>query len=117
VSKPITLDFSKFFPGDHSFVAVKARATYGDDFFVTLAFGDGDNKVTYFIDEYNMRDSLKQMNTMMEMLDKTMEFLHKASGMPEMPNRPTTGSFFNIPEESKPATKAAPKKKKAAAKK
>lgn len=116
MSKAITLDFSKFFPVDHSFVAVKARATHGDDFFVNLAFGDGDNKVTYFIDEHNMRESLKQMQSMMEMLDKTVEFLQKTSGLPELP-KVATPSVFNWAEETKPAKKAAPKKKKAAAKK
>lgn len=113
MSKAITLDFSKFFPVDHSFMAVKARATSGDDFFVNMSFGDGDSKVTYFIDEYNSREALKQVQFMMDMLGKTSEFLEKAFALPPAEKVLKEYKFLNV----EPAKKAAPKKKKAAAKK
>ena len=85
MSKTVSLDFSKFFPTDQSFVAVKARASQGDDFYVNLAFGDGENKVTYYASEYNAKEILKQMQSMLEGLEKSMEFLQKAITLPVSP--------------------------------
>jgi len=114
MAKAVTLDFSKFFPTSHSFVAVKARASHGDDFFVNLTFGDGDNKVTYFIDEYNQKEVLKQMQTMLEGLEKTMEFVQKATSMPV----PEASDWFGaLVSEANKEPKKAPSKKKAAPKK
>lgn len=117
MAKAINLDFSKFFPTDQSFVAVKARASHGDDFYVNLAFGDGENKVTYYASEHNAKETLKQMQSMLEGLEKSMEFLQKAITMPvglEEIN-PAISWFDNIQAGmSKAPAKKAAKKKKAA---
>jgi len=115
MSKSINLDFSKFFPTDHSFVAVKARAATGDDFFVNLAFGDGENKVSYFINEYNSKEALKQMQLMMESLEKTMEFVQKATSLPV--SKAEDWPLAHLLKMPKQETAKAPSKKKAAAKK
>lgn len=114
MAKAINLDFSKFFPSDQSFVAIKARAQHGDDFFVNMSFGDGDNKVTYFINEYNTKEALKQMQTMLEGLEKTMEFVQKVAAMPSL-EEANAGWFDSLIPVTKPAKKAG--KKKAADKK
>ena len=114
MAKAVNLDFSKFFPSDQSFVAVKARASHGDDFYVNLSFGDGENKVTYFINEFNTKESLKQMQTMLESLEKTMEFVQKVSTLPVL-EKDGSSWFDSLIPVSKPAKKAA--KKKAVAKK
>ena len=114
MAKAVNLDFSKFFPSDQSFVAVKARASHGDDFYVNLSFGDGENKVTYFINEFNTKESLKQMQTMLESLEKTMEFVQKVSTLPIL-EKADSNWFDSLIPVSKPAKKAA--KKKAVAKK
>lgn len=82
MAKSVKLDFSKFFPSDQSFVVVKANATHGDDFYVNLSFGDGDNKVQYWINEYNTKESLKQMQAMIEAMEKAFEFTQKALSLP-----------------------------------
>lgn len=113
MAKSVKLDFSKFFPGDQSFVALKASAAHGDDFYVNLAFGDGDNKVTYWISEHNTKESIKQMQALLEATEKALEFAQKAMAMP------TTGGsnwLDTLLAEAKPETKK-PAKKKAASKK
>lgn len=114
MAKSINLDFSKFFPSDQSFVAIKARAQHGDDFYVNMSFGDGDNKVTYFVNEYNTKEALKQMQTMLDGLEKTMEFIQKAAAMPTF-EASNADWFDSLLPVDKPAKKAG--KKKAAAKK
>lgn len=114
MAKSINLDFSKFFPSDQSFVAIKARAQHGDDFYVNMSFGDGDNKVTYFINEYNTKEALKQMQTMLEGLEKTMEFVQKVALLPTV-EADNPSWFETLIPVSKPDKKAG--KKKVAAKK
>lgn len=112
MAKAVNLDFSKFFPSDQSFVAVKARASHGDDFYVNLAFGDGENKVTYYVSEHNVKEAIKQMQTMLEGLEKTMEFVQKATALPSV-FEPSQGAnwFDSLLEPKAPAKKAAKKKK------
>jgi uncharacterized protein YqgV (UPF0045/DUF77 family) len=112
MAKSVTLDFSKFFPTNHSFVAVRARAQHENDFFVNLAFGDGENKVSFYVDEYNVKEALKQMQTMMESLEKTMEFVQKATTMPA----PGENDWFTTLLATKQEDKKVPAKKKAAKK-
>ena len=112
MSKAINLDFSKFFPADQSFVSVRARASHGDDFYVNLAFGDGENKVTYYVSEHNVKESLKQMQTMLEGLEKTMEFVQKTSALPVVDSKSSTDWFENLLAVPKKSAK-----KKAASKK
>jgi hypothetical protein len=113
MAKSVKLDFSRFFPSDQSFVALKANAARGDDFYVNLSFGDGDNKVTYWINEYNTKESIKQMQAVLEATEKALEFAQKAMAMPT-----DRGSnwFDTLMSEVKPETKK-PAKKKAASKK
>jgi hypothetical protein len=117
MSKAVSLDFSKFFPTDQSFVAVKARASQGDDFYVTLAFGDGENKVTYYASEHNAKDVMKQMQFMLEGLEKSMEFLQKAIMLPVSPEEvnPVFKWFDNAQAAvaKAPVMKATKKKKSA----
>lgn len=111
MSKAINLDFSKFFPSDQSFVSVRARAAHGDDFFVNLAFGDGENKVTYFVGEHNVKEALKQMQTMLEGLEKSMEFVQKAAALPVMDASQDKWFLSMLDKPKAPAKKAAKKKK------
>jgi hypothetical protein len=117
MSKAVSLDFSKFFPTDQSFVAVKARASQGDDFYVNLAFGDGENKVTYYASEHNAKEILKQMQFMLEGLEKSMEFLQKAITLPVSPEEvnPVFKWFDNAQAAiaKAPVMKATKKKKSA----
>lgn len=108
MAKSVKLDFSRFFPSDQSFVAVKANASHGDDFYVNLAFGDGDNKVTYWVSEYNTKESIKQMQALLEATEKALEFAQKAMAMPTSYD----GSWLDkLLTEEKPAAKKPAKKK------
>jgi hypothetical protein len=114
--KSVNLDFSKFFPKNHSFVSVRGVARHGDDFTVNLSFGDGEHKVTYYVTEYNTQNAMKQMQAMLDSLEKAMEFVQKATAMPrELENPPMSDWFKSLDLDVNPAKK--PAKKKAASKK
>lgn len=116
MAKTVTLDFSKFFPTNQSFVSVRGNARHGDDFFVNLAFGDGDNKVTYYVSEYNTKEALKQMQAMLESIDKAVEFVSKAMALPPEERKSIDLPWLkDLALDDKPAKKAV--KKKAAPKK
>jgi hypothetical protein len=121
MAKSINLDFSKFFPSDQAFVAVKATARNKDDFYANLIFGDGENKVSFFLNEYTEKETLKRMQVMIEAFEKTMEFLQKASQLPSAVQAADTDWLKlklwepNSAEKKPAAKKKAPAKKKAAA--
>ena len=117
MAKADVLDISKFFSKDHSFAAVKGELSNGDDFYLNLTFGDGENKVTYFISDFNAKESIKQMQVMQEYVEKSIEFVQKALSVPVKVDDvyPAVKWFDSLqqPTSVKPANKAAKKKKSA----
>jgi hypothetical protein len=114
MAKEKALEFSKFYPKDQSFYAVNARVSHGDDFFLNITLGDGDNKVTYFVSEHNWKEMEKQIKSMMNAFEESLTFLQKAVATPVLDDAiPAIKWFDNVQKAvstKAPAKKAAKKK-------
>jgi hypothetical protein len=113
------VSFSKFFPDTQSFVVVKGMAKGLDDFWMQLDIGDGVEKASFNITEYNRKQSVEMLKAMQKAIQESLEFFESAMSLPPLYTEKSTTSLsqFFKDLEVEPVKKAPTKKKKTAAKK
>ena len=119
------LNFSKFFPSTQSFVVVTGKAKAPDDFFLQIDIGDGIEKTSFNISEYNSKQSMEMLRAMNKAIQESLEFFERTMKLPAIPSAVGTvtqwDDFFKVAkpvaEDKKPAAKKPAAKKKASTKK
>lgn len=113
------INFSKFFPSTQSFVVVTGKAKAPDDFFLQIDIGDGVDKASFHVGDYNSKQSMEMLRTINKAVQESLQFFERAMKMPDVAalDLKDWGNVFKVADTKVAAKKKPAAKKKAAAKK
>ena len=78
-----TVKFSKFFPGDNSFVDLDGAFRDANDWWVDITLQTGlRDSAQLWVSDYKPQDSIKQLRALLEATQKAIDFAEKCMAAP-----------------------------------